>query len=167
MPTQKLMIAAIAGHAGEAVGELFRGWRAARLGDGWHDNVRQAVDVFCEGLRAHGSELPVVYFSEWVDRWLMGDDVPGPEAVSGCRCEAACTPSADLANWARRLGNQHQEHRWLVRRLREATQAWQPLSGATVVVVAREVLGGSATDEEVTASFQVVPAWLARLTGIS
>jgi hypothetical protein len=103
--------------------------------------------------------LPIVYFCEWLDRWLMGDLVPGPEAVEGVRYQAACLVPEQALAWADRCGHQFPEQQWLASRLREAAVAW---GGAEkqVVVLVREVLGGSATDEEVETSLDAVPAWL-------
>jgi hypothetical protein len=104
----------------------------------------------------------MIYFSEWIDRWLMGDVVPGPGAVQGHQFEVWCGVPSAVVELAERSGHQFQEQQWLAARLQEAALAWQPLIGKTVVVVIREVLDSSATDEEVTASSQRIPGWLAQ-----
>jgi hypothetical protein len=120
-----------------------------------------AVDQFCESLRANGTALSVVYFCEWVNYWLMGDRVPGPGAVEGRKYQAACLSPAAAIEWADTGPREFQEDEWFDRQLRQAADAWAPIARPAVVVVARRVLGGSATDDEVRAALQGVPQWLA------
>ena len=68
MATQRMTVATLAGAAAAVVAKLFAGWRAKPDPD--------AVDRLCASLRDEGLSLPVVYFSEWADRWSMGDWVP-------------------------------------------------------------------------------------------
>lgn len=152
MATQRLTVAALAGEAAAAVFALFRSWSA--------DADPDAIDRFCDGLREHGYSLPIVYFSEWVDHWLMGDLVPGPAAVEGRRCQAACLSVEQAVACADGCGDQFSEQEWLAARLREAASAWDVGAERYAVVVVREVFGASTTDEEVLASLDVVPAWL-------
>jgi hypothetical protein len=160
MALQRFTVVKIAGEPGRVVSELFDSWRAARASGVDPDQVRRAVDDFCEQLRQNGVALPVIYFSEWIDRWLMGDLATGPQVTRGNRFEAHCGSPAEAFVWADRCGNQFPEQRWLAMRLREAAGAWQLHAGSAVVLLVREVLGASTTDEEVTASLQVVPEWL-------
>jgi len=158
MATPRLTVATVAGEAGTAVEALFRSWRTAQAA-----LDPAVVDWFCEQLRANGARLPIVYFCEWVDRWLMGDLVPGPRAVRGDCFEAACLSPAEAAAWAGRCGGQFPEQVWLAARLREAAEAWQPLAGSPAIVVVRQVLSTSATDQELMASLSGVPSWLPQL----
>ncbi len=105
--------------------------------------------------------LYVVYFCEWLDRWLMGDVVPGPMAVSGRRYEATCMTPHLAVEWAEQCGTQFVEQTLLANRLREAAAVWKPLSWQSVVVL-RKVIGPANTDEEVVQSLQEVPVWLSR-----
>src|SRR5205809_4781704 len=152
MATQRMTVATLAGDSAAAVTALFRSWRTG------YDPA--AVDRFCAALRDNGLSLPIVYFCEWIDRWLMGDLVPGPEAVAGHRFEATCGTTREAAEWSRRCGNQFPEQLWLAARLRESAEAWSSLIPEAVVVVLREPLGPSTLDEEVTASLDHVPQWL-------
>jgi len=133
---------------------LFRSWRAGSLFN------PEAVDRFCEQLRANGTTLPVLYFCEWVDRWLMGDLVPGPGALEGRRYQATCLTPNQAREWANRCGEQCDEEQWLATRLREAALAWEGVANGCAVLGLREVLGGSTLDEEVLASLRGVPDWL-------
>ena len=116
--------------------------------------------MFCQSLRENGTSLPILYFSEWIDRWLMGDHVPGPGMVEGRRFQATCLTREEAIDWAGRCGDQHQEQTWLAARLREAASAWCELADGALIVVVREVLEGSTTDDEVHASLRSLPAWL-------
>jgi hypothetical protein len=150
--TQRLIVATLAGEAAVTVIELFERWRAAP--------DAAAVDHFCAALRENGLSLPVVYFSEWVDRWLMGHLVPGPNAVEGRRYQTTCMLPNQAMAWADQCGDQFPEQKWLVARLCEAAAGWGTVAERYAVVVIREVVGGSTTDEEIEASLGGVPEWL-------
>jgi len=152
MATQRLTIASIAGDAGVHVAALFQSWRNKYP-------TPDTVDRLCERLRANGSMLPVVYFAEWVDRWLMGDLAPGPAAVAGRRYQVACLTPQQAIKWAGQCGAQFAEQCWLATRLQEAAAAWEAVPGRTVMVL-REVLGPTTTDAEVRESLGGVPVWL-------
>ena len=152
MVTQRLTVATLAGRSAVAVATRFERWRSAP--------DPAAVDQLCESFREHALSLPVVYFAEWVDRWLMGDLVPGPGAVEGLLFQAACLSPAQAVAWADRCGSQFAEQGWLASRLREAAAGWGGVAEPYTVVVVREAVGASPTDEEVRAAAGAVPAWL-------
>ena len=152
MATQRLLVATLAGRSASAVAARFEQWRA--IPD------PEAVDRMCESIREGALSLPVVYFAEWVDRWLMGDLVPGPGAVQSRRFQAACLSPAQATGWADRCGTQFAEQGWLASRLREAAAGWGSVAEPYAVVVIREVVGASPTDGEVQAAGDSIPAWL-------
>jgi hypothetical protein len=90
----------------------------------------------------------------------MGDSVPGPGGVEGRRFQAACLSPTQAAAWAAQCGSQFPEQRWLASRLCEAAAGWGMVSDRYSVVVIRETIGASATDEEVRTALTNVPAWL-------
>ena len=153
MATQRLTVATLIGDSGVAVDALFRSWLDGPAPE------PATVDQFCDRLRVNGAVLPVVYFCEWVDRWLMGDEVPGPGKVEGRRYQAACLSSSEAVAWADHLGNQWPEQEWFAIRLREAVGSGSVADRFAVVVV-RDVLGGSTTDGEIFDAMRGVPAWL-------
>lgn len=152
MATQRLTIATVAGKAAAVVEDLFRSLRAHS--DPW------TLDSFCENLRAHSEELTVVYYSEWIDRWLMGDEVPGPGAVQGRKYQATVLTPNEAIAWADKIYNQFDEQKCLKARLREAANAKEKLVKDEVIVVIREVWDVFARDEQYLAAFQIVPTWL-------
>ena len=152
MATQRLMVTTLAGQSAVAVSGLFEKWRSVL--------DPEAVDRLCLSILENALSLSVVYFAEWVDRWLMGDLAPGPGAVEGRRFEATCLSTLEAKKWADRCGNQLAEQGWLASRLREAAAGWGGVAEPYSVVVVREVVDASASDDEVRAVGASVPAWL-------
>jgi hypothetical protein len=103
--------------------------------------------------------LPIVYFSEWIDRWSMGDQVPDG-FVEGRRYQAVCLSPEQAEACAARCGNQFFEQGWLASRLREAAIDSASVAERCAVVLLREVVGPTATDDDVRRSLSVVPEWL-------
>jgi hypothetical protein len=157
MATQRITVATIAGAAGVAVADLFCQWIVA---SGQGKANQPTLEQFCEGLRSNGHMLPVLFFVEWIDHWLMGDEVPGPGTVSGQRFEACCLTSSEAKQWAQQIGNQFPEKEWLKSRLRIAASTWHPSESEAVVVILREVLGPSVSAEDVEGTMDKVPEWL-------
>jgi hypothetical protein len=153
--TQRLTVAALGGQTARAAACRFQQWRAAA--------DPEAVDRVCAAIRANALSLPVVYFAEWVDHWLMGDAVPGPGAVEGRQFQAANLTSEQARAWAGQCGSQFPEQEWLACRLREAVAVTGSASGQATVVVIREVVGPSATDEEMQHTLEAPAGWLSSL----
>lgn len=150
MATQRFTVAAIAGKAGAAVAALCRAWSLAQF-DG-------QLSTLVRLLRTNGAALPVVYFCEWIDRWLMGDALPEPVARDQ-NLEVTWGSAGEASTWATQCGRQFPEELWLAARLGEAAQSAPPNSECVVLLV-REVLGATPTDDEVMVACQTVPAWL-------
>lgn len=151
MATQRMIVATIAGETGQMVAGLFRKWHSTRA-VGQPDTVQSAVDKFAEQLRARGGIPPVVYYCEWFDCWSMGDDIHFGKVIEGKQFEASCGSRPEAAAWIEQCGNQFPGQQWLATRLREAAEAWQTLAEPATIVILRQVLGPSYTDEEVMAS---------------
>jgi hypothetical protein len=150
--TQRLTVATLSGQAAVAAAARFDELRAAP--------APVEVDRLCVSLREHALSPQVIYFAEWVDRWLMGDLVPGPGAVEGRRFQATCLSPSEAAELADRCGSQFAEQGWLASRLREAAAGWGGVAEPYAVVVVREVVGASVLDDEIRAAAGSVPAWL-------
>ena len=151
MATQRMTVATLIGAAAGVVADLFAGWRSKP--------DPAAVDKICASLRDHYLSLPVVYFSEWADRWSMGDSLPG-DVVEGRRYQAVCLSPEQANECASRCGQQFFEQGWLAARLREAALDCASVAEQSVVVLLREVVGPTTIDEEVRRSLSVIPAWL-------
>jgi len=150
MASQRWTVATLAGTSAGRVAALFAGWAS--------NADPPQVDWFSDALRDHGLELPVVYFGEWADHWLMGDHLPKP-SVAGRRYEAACLSADEAVAWADRCGSQFAEQAWLAGRLREAAAVFA--AGADrVVLVLRFVVGPSLSDADLRSARDDVPDWL-------
>jgi hypothetical protein len=151
MARQQMTVATVAGEAGRMVAALFRKWHSTQADDR-QDDARRAVDEFAEQLRTRGGMPPIVYYCEWFDYWLMGDDIHLGKVAEGNRFSASCGSREEAMAWTEQCGNQFPERQYLAMHLREASEAWQSLAEPAVVVILRQVLGPSVTDEEVMAS---------------
>ena len=165
MATQRITVAKIAGAAGVAVAKTFSRWAAADRSDESAAAVRRDVDRFVQSLKAHAATLPVVYFAEWIDLWLMGDVVPGlamgrDGVVNGNRFEAACHTLPVVFPSSMPAAGSPQEMIWLETRLREAECAWEELTPDAVLVLVREVLGPTVTDDELRLTLTAAPDWV-------
>jgi hypothetical protein len=74
---QKLTLAKVSGSSAELIARQLRVWCADRCA---HDlerpfppAVRRGVDALALLLREHCAKPPVIYFTEWIDPWSMGD----------------------------------------------------------------------------------------------
>jgi len=148
-----MMIATLAGDASDVVFSFF-----SSIPSGPEPN---SLDRFCDSISDNRLSLPIVYFCEWVDRWLMGDRVPGPNAKEGKKYQASCMTPAEANAWAEKCGTQFQEQLSFAARLREAAMGWGTVADRYAIVVIREVLHLSTGDDEVRKSLRGVPGWLA------
>jgi hypothetical protein len=150
--TQRLTVATLAGQAADAVAVKFNQWLSVP--------EPAAIDQFCIALYGHDNSLPIVHFVQWVDHWLMGDLLPEADTVNGARFQAACMLVARTLDVAAGCGKQFVEQKILATRLREATYGWGTVTDKYIIVLIRERLGPSTTDDEVRASLEIVPDWL-------
>lgn len=147
-----MTLAKVGGRAAAAVADRFERWRA--------DLDPEALDQFCWTIREHSLSLPIVYFADWVDRWLMADEVPGPDALEGRRFQLTVMTPEQAVDWADRLRKQFPEQEWFAYRLREAAEAWSLVVYQCVIVSIREVTGVSTGDDEIRTALDCVPKWL-------
>ena len=181
MASQRITIAKLAGVSGDIALKRLSAWSAARNAadpnlwspEQWPEHVRQEADDFAERLREHGFALPVCYFVEWADMWSMADEFPRwlsppncsrPIGVHANRFEIFAYGLPDggrLANYLAGAGpQQFPETDCFVVNLQDAVSAWEKLVPRATLVVLRHVVGGSALDEEVTASLNTPAPWL-------
>jgi hypothetical protein len=185
--TQRITLAKIGGKAAEVVVRRLRAWSAARrtdLGDEqsneqWPPDVRRQADEFTERLRSHALAAPVIHFIEWVDPWSMGDlfahwltpsEGPPPSVVHGDRFELYGYALPDDGRLARYLASaglqQFKESDWYVRRLQEAVESYSGVTDRAVILVARNVVASTVTDDDMKDSFARVPDWLSTVLGV-
>jgi len=155
MATQRLIIAAIAGNSAKLITRQMQQWRQTLP-----MTELAAVDRFCDRLRDHVDSMPIVYYCEWIDRWLMADRVPGPYKVHGQRYQLATYSRAEAHLWADGCNDESQEEHWLASRLREAATAWSLMADEVVILVVRDVISRTVTDEYDVLSLGEIPDWL-------
>jgi hypothetical protein len=187
MASQRITIAKIGGASAAAVISQFQGWSAARniddptelRSDQWPESVRRDVNDFANSLRSNGHQPPVIYLSEHIDLWSMGDvferwlshDGGGqPIHLHSDRFELWCYPLPDaglLANHLQRSKRlkrirerKAQEERWLTVNLLEAILAWDGMAATAVLVLVREVFGGLVMDSDLEHSLVDIPEWI-------
>ena len=173
--TQRVLLLAIGGLLAESVWKRIYRWSNARTvnrNDTWSDEdwpvgTRDEVDAFVERIASLGFTPPVLYRSEHVDCWSMGNvyaDALVKADPEYCR-QLYTTDHQLIATWVRFteqiVPDRHAapETLWLYSRVNEAIAAWGELSERRLIVLVRSVLGGTWTNEEVAESLGVVPEW--------
>ena len=181
MSIQRYTICKIGGAAAEPVLEKFKLWhardQAVQESDSmeWDAAELLIMKQFVDTLRTHSAELPVIYFSEYIDMWTVGSSLfpllqNAPEAyLVRADFTMACVridPQLDISALIpkpviRYESNQDQEDMWFLTHLWHSLRAWEKLIPTGAVVVIRESLGGPSPDDpEVLAKCREVPAWL-------
>src|SRR5262245_29137739 len=114
--------------------------------------------------RTTARDCRMILNSYQFSRWLTPPNCPTPIGVHANRFGIFAYGLPDggrLADYLAAAGpQQFAETDWFVARLQEAVSAWEHLVARATLVLLRHVVGGSALDEEVTASLQPRPQWL-------
>jgi hypothetical protein len=152
MPTQRMTIATLTGLAASTVMDQFEQWQT------YPDPL--ALDKLCESIPSNAEALSIIYFNQWIDCWLMGNDLCGPDALDGKRFQLTCITATLAKEWAARCGKQFAEHQWLATRLTEAADCRGDLAQPYAVLVIREVIGPSRSEDEIQDAANTLPAWL-------
>jgi hypothetical protein len=168
MATQRLVLLKLVGESGRLVTESCRAWAAKQQAAPDDPDLGKEIGRFAEVLDAHRAELPVVYYSEWLDRWSMGDDIGTPFTerggivlkANGPFYQVCCTDQLAALLTLPPDGWQFDEQKWLAVRLREAAAAWEPLIQGGTLLLLRRVVGASTDDDEIRAAAESVPGWL-------
>lgn len=152
MATQRITLAKVVGRAAPLLGN--------RLSQ--REKVEFRIRPFAETLRANSMRPPVVYFGEWIDSWSMGGivpalDMPGAVVIREGSFEACCHPLP--IQFDRSMLGDALESDWLRARVAEAEATWSDVGQPAVLIIIREVFGGSILDEEWLAGFHSVPDW--------
>lgn len=133
----------------------------------WPPNVRAEVDAFVAKLTKAAYTPPILYRSEHVDCWSMGD-VYQEALVKGHPdfCRQLLTSSHHIiATWVRyseRIipdDDAADETRWLHSRINEAIAAWAQFAENRLVILVRSAFDALCTDEEVEEALRSIPSW--------
>ena len=175
MATQRVLIIATAGGLAERIWSDLQRWGDARATDRivewspeqWPCKTRHEVDAFVERIVRSGLFPPILYRSEYVDCWSMGDAFTGgmTKLGSGACLQLLTRDHEVCANWFDSTEevvpnpNAVSETVQLCDRIDEAIHAWSEVCGRRLVVLVRSVLGVLWTDEEVKVSLKTIPDW--------
>jgi hypothetical protein len=97
-------------------------------------------------------------------RWLTPPDGPFPLIVFTNRFQVYAYPLPDGGRLAQHLATagaqQFDESDWFVKQLREAVAACEKLVDHAILIVVREVVGATVSDDEIRDSISRAPDWL-------
>lgn len=175
MASQRVLLLTIAGELADTIWNDIRQWSDARVAvasdewssDDWPDPIKHQVDHFVARLTTAGYLPPVLYRSEHVDCWSMGD-VFETALVKGHPdyCRRLITESHEIiATWVRFTEqiipdeDSRDETVWLYTHVNEAIAAWSTFAENRLVLLVRSVLGGLWEDDDVSNSLRGIPSW--------
>jgi hypothetical protein len=175
MASQRVLLLTIAGGFADMIWNDIRRWSDARIvvandewsSDDWPDAIKYQVDHFVARLTTAGYLPPVLYRSEHVDCWSMGD-VFETALVKGHpdNCRRLLTESHEIiATWVRFSEqiipdeDSPDETVWLYTHVNEAITAWSTIAENRLVLLVRTVLSGLWEDDDVSNSLRSIPSW--------
>lgn len=175
MASQRILLLTFGGALADAVWQQVCHWSDARQNDkldewssdDWPVSVRREIDAFIEKLEATCYTPPILYRSEHVDCWSMGD-VYETALVKGHPDSTRRLYTGNhqiIATWVRfseRIipdRDSPAETEWLYARINEAIGAWAQFAENRLVLLVRSVLGGLWTDDEVIDALGTIPPW--------
>lgn len=175
MASQRVLLFTVGGVLADSIWKEVCRWSDARTTssiaewspDDWPPKVRVEVDAFVAKLRESAYTPPILYRSEHVDCWSMGD-VYKEALVKGhpdfCR-QLSTTSHEIIATWVRSSerivpdDDAADETRWLYSRINEAIAAWAQFAENRLVILVRSAFGTLWTDEEVRDALTTIPSW--------
>lgn len=175
MASQRILLLAIGGLLAERVWEQVCKWSDRRTTvandewspDDWPHETRNEINTFVERISSEGLVPPILYRSEHVDCWSMGDvfqDALLKKHPDYCR--QLYTAEHEIIATRVRFTEQPViepdsacETQWLHKRINEAIAAWGELADERLIVLIRTVIGPLWEDQEVTDSLKTLPAW--------
>jgi hypothetical protein len=175
MASQRVLLLTIAGEFADTIWNDIRRWSDARVAvandewssDDWPDAIKHQVDRFVARLTTACYLPPVLYRSEHVDLWSMGD-VFETALVKGHPdyCRLLHTESHEIIGTWVRFSEQiildeevADETAWLYTHINEAIAAWSTFAENRLVLLIRTVLGGLWEDDDVSNSLRGIPSW--------
>lgn len=182
MAIQQWTVIKIVGPAAANVAHRFDGWLRARRTDDpsmlhapqWPRATRQAVGRLLARLHEHRLQMPIAYYSQHTDLWSSGGEAESfgfDDQVVHDGGELWCHMLPDrgrlLRHAKKRVADARQsETKWLATRLIDAADAYQKLWRDATILLHRDVIAVSSSDEELIQSSAHLPDWISgRVTG--
>lgn len=175
MASQSVLLLAIGGRLAEIVWESVRRWSDARLtavtdewsSEQWPSEIRNEIDAFVAKISTHGLTPPILYRSEHMDCWSMGDVYHRAIVKShpDICCQLFSSRYELFVTWVHvtELSVVHDgapdDTMWLYNRINEVTAAWGEFAENRLIMLVRRVLGGLWEDHEVADSLTTIPSW--------
>ena len=175
MASQRILLLSIGGRFAEMVWDAICRWSNARStadltewsSDQWPADTRREVDEFVDRIVSGAFMPPVLYRSEHVDCWSMGDVYQGALVKSHpdyCR-QLHTTRHEVIATRVRFTeqivvdGDEVSETVWLYNRVNECIAAWGKVAESRLVILVRTVVGGLWEDQDVNDALKTIPRW--------
>ena len=180
MAIQEWTIVKLVGPAATDAADRFDRWWKARGSDDpnsfgadqWSVSIRREASEYVSTLVEHRWGMPVAYFSQHVDLWTMGGGIvgrrpgePEPEVwhdTGQLWCHRLPDGGKLIQCWRPVERAQFQEGEWLARRLLEAAEAYDKLWPVAVLLVNRNSIGVSPSDDELKLAAAKLPTWIGR-----
>jgi hypothetical protein len=175
MTTQRVLLLTIGGPLADVIWADVCRWSNARCpvvsdewsSDDWPSQTRGEIDAFVARLAESAYLPPVLYRSEHIDLWSMGDVFATPlvKRHPDQSRQLLTSKHEVIATWVQFLEKIHarknapSETQWLYSRVNEAIGAWEGLTQNRLLLLVRIVLGGLWTDEEVIDAVCQIPSW--------
>lgn len=175
MASQRLLLIAVAGKLATKMWNDIVLWSDDRTPhdpeewshNDWSHEIQGQVNRFVCNLETFAHMPPVLYRSEHVDLWSMGDEILG--SLSNGNQDVSrhlYTNEHELvATWARDVrkrtpdAEMTPETLWLHHRVHEALNAWCEITEDRLLVLVRTVLSGLWSDDEISDVLQHLPDW--------
>lgn len=175
MATQRILLVTIGGALAASIWEDIQRWSDCRTTDSreewssdqWPAAVRQQIDQFVAKIDACAFTPPILYRSEHVDCWSMGDvfETALVKPHRDCSRQLRTERHEIIATRVHYMEqivldpDAPRETEWLYHRVNEAISAWSEFGEDRMVVLVRSVIRGLFTDEEVVDSLKTIPEW--------
>lgn len=185
MAVQEWTIIKLVGPAASDAADRFdRWWKARASGandpfgftaDEWSPSIKREVSAYLSSLIEHRWGMPVAYFSQHVDLWTAAGGIIGrfahePEPmVWHDTGQLWCYRLPDAGKLVERhcpaVGpTQFSEGEWFSRRLVEAAEAYESLWPEAVLLLNRQAVCASPTDDGFKLAAAKLPTWLGPTT---
>lgn len=175
MATQRILLLTVGGLLADAVWQEVCRLSDARQSeddnewssDDWPVGTQRDIDAFTEKIAASCFTLPILYRSEHVDCWSMGDvyELALVKKHPDCTRRLFTANHQVIATWVHFSEGIIPDHDaptetlWLYARINEAINAWGEFVENRLVILVRSPIGGLWTNDDVIDALRTIPLW--------